>query len=132
MFVTGQSRRIKPLHERHPAKAPGPAHPPGGSVMPQWKWNNEDSATALVDQSGDLVMEAMAGIAGDAWLEFWDNKARPLIAAAPEMYALLKEIEFCMTDWGGVQRHCPVCEGRDEHKHDCRLSAVLKAVEGEE
>jgi hypothetical protein len=77
---------------------------------------------------------SVGGLAGaeDVYVASCYRDDAPVIAAAPEMYALLKEIEFCMTDWGGVQRHCPVCEGRDEHKHDCRLSAVLKAVEGEE
>lgn len=50
---------------------------------------------------------------------------------APAMYELLKELAFCRRGWGGVEL-CPVCFGRDEHKADCKLAAVLKAVEGEE
>jgi hypothetical protein len=54
--------------------------------------------------------------------------------AAPEKYVLLKEIE-----WTGHNVHlslvdlCPVCENHVQcgHSPDCKLAAVLKAVEGE-
>ena len=51
-----------------------------------------------------------------------------LIAQAPAMYELLKSLE-----WHDEELHysiCPVCEGM-EHRPDCKLAAVLKAVEGE-
>lgn len=53
-----------------------------------------------------------------------------LIAQAPAMYELLKELE-----WSG-EHHlhysmCPVCLSIGEHEPDCKLAAVLKAVEGE-
>lgn len=55
---------------------------------------------------------------------------------APAMYELLKEIasRSVFTDpSGGVISQCLICGaiGRG-HSSDCRLAAVLKAVEGEE
>lgn len=62
-----------------------------------------------------------------------------LIAKAPEMYALLKEIEFkggsgdCDDAYLEI---CPICGERDigpnPHQDDCKLAAVLKAVEGDQ
>ena len=56
-----------------------------------------------------------------------------LIAQAPAMYELLKELE-----WSGPTPYrgdgmCPQCyEWRTYvHRPDCKLAAVLKAVEGE-
>jgi hypothetical protein len=57
-----------------------------------------------------------------------------LVAAAPEMYALLKEIQWNRSPDGyDITDLCPVCQHLDENGHaeDCRLAAVLKAVEGE-
>lgn len=57
-----------------------------------------------------------------------------LIAQAPEMYGLLKELEWSQFAEGGGDTRCPVCKGDAypvyEHEPDCRLAAVLKAVEG--
>lgn len=58
--------------------------------------------------------------------ETWDN-AR-LIAQAPQMYELLKELEHSQDG-----EFCAWCEMAPVHHHpDCRLAAVLKAVEGGE
>lgn len=60
-----------------------------------------------------------------------------LIAQAPAMYELLKEMEFhvmCHDHWEPM---CPCCRGllstghEDNCKYDAVLAAVLKAVEGE-
>lgn len=51
-----------------------------------------------------------------------------MVAQAPAMYELLKEIEF-VSD--GVTTWCPDCgESPPVHPARCRLAAVLKAVEG--
>lgn len=66
-----------------------------------------------------------------------------LIAQAPAMYELLKELELSKPN--GHFLECPVCKGEIDdpkltrgicvsalgHEPDCRLSAVIKAVEGE-
>lgn len=56
-----------------------------------------------------------------------------LIAAAPEMCALLKELEWFEHHESQTDLRCPVCRGYADlgHEPDCRLAAVLKAVEGE-
>ena len=56
------------------------------------------------------------------------------VAQAEEMYAMLKEIEwakvYCRDDSIDV---CPSCNNLEcyGHEKNCRLAAVLKAVEGE-
>jgi len=60
------------------------------------------------------------------WASFNPEDLR-LIAQAPTMYELLKELEHSQD---GV--FCAWCEMAPVHHHpDCRLSTVLKAVEGE-
>lgn len=56
--------------------------------------------------------------------------------AAPEMYALLKEVEWSQGVGRGMDDaivSCPSCKSTEDigHQEDCRLAAVLKAVEGE-
>lgn len=49
-----------------------------------------------------------------------------------QVYELLKEVEF--VELNGV-RFCPCCNncwGLPKHEPDCKLAALLKAVEGEE
>ncbi len=58
-----------------------------------------------------------------------------LAASAPELYRVLKSIE-----WGGMDPEwaemCPVCERQEHpygpgHKPDCKLDAALKRARGE-
>jgi hypothetical protein len=61
----------------------------------------------------------------------YDNDA-PLIAAAPEMLAMLRELEWAASADGGWSC-CPVCfglKGRETHDADCRLAALLAKAEG--
>jgi len=67
-----------------------------------------------------------------------------MLEQAPAMYELLKEIELSVPN--GHFLKCPVCGGELDdpkrtrgicvsalgHESDCKLAAVLKAVEGEE
>ena len=71
---------------------------------------------------------------GAAFMRIDDQDCR-LIAQAPEMYELLKEIEWSKVDCrDGSIVVCPSCNNLEcfGHEPDCRLAAVLKAVEGEE
>ena len=54
-----------------------------------------------------------------------------LIAAAPEMYELLTNIEWC--DSGEYHLpYCPCCGNYDDkHADDCKLQEVLKKARGE-
>jgi hypothetical protein len=77
----------------------------------------------------------------DEWIATCCIAEANRIAAAPQMYELLKELE-----WGElgameiselhppeIVRLCPSCDRSEESGHhaDCKLAAVLKAVEGE-
>jgi hypothetical protein len=61
-----------------------------------------------------------------------------LIAAAPEMLAMLKSVEWCqmtINDGGTIHetvKYCPKCgHGQSEgHRKDCRLSALIAKAEG--
>ncbi len=68
------------------------------------------------------------------WFDVPADAASRLLHQAPAMYELLKEIEFAPDmSYGSL---CPICrqDGRrpqnNGHAPDCRLAAVLKAVEG--
>lgn len=56
-----------------------------------------------------------------------------LIAQAPVMYALLKELEWSTSMWNSNPT-CPSCQCGEDYGHEptCRIAAVLKAVEGED
>ena len=94
--------------------------------MPHTPWKAELSCFsdayyctwAVYDQENHEVCRVFEGGEADA----------RLIAQAPAMYELLKSLE-----WHDEELHysiCPVCEGM-EHRQDCKLAAVLKAVEKE-
>lgn len=79
------------------------------------------------------------GVPGVDYDESFPVTSKPLYENydhAPELYALLKEIEFAPDmSYGAL---CPICRedgGRyrrnNGHAPECRLAAVLKAVEGE-
>jgi hypothetical protein len=97
-----------------------------------WKWESladgcEEEALVAID--GTVIVCRERNEDGDdvLYVRPWE---KPLIAAAPEMYALLKEIGTCRN---GPIKYCPAC-GRglfEHHADDCRLAAVLRAVEGE-
>jgi hypothetical protein len=57
-----------------------------------------------------------------------------MVAKAPAMYELLKELEWSGPVPSGGDGMCPECFAWKEpiHRTDCKLAAVLKAVEGEE
>ena len=106
--------------------------------MPLTPWKAELScfsdadycAWAVYDQENNEVCRVVEGGETDA----------RLIAQAPAMYELLKELEWFEEDGGIVW--CPVCKRykpgetgglyNEGHLTDCRLAAVLKAVEGED
>lgn len=84
-----------------------------------WRWSG--AFGQLVD---DLKHEPVL------WADGSDincsGETAALIAAAPAMHALLKELE-----WSGDET-CPCCrhDGQTEgHAPDCRLAAILKEVE---
>jgi hypothetical protein len=68
----------------------------------------------------------------DGVLCFENEADIPLVLAAPQMYELLKEMEWT-TSMFNSNPICPSCDRGEEsgHDDDCKLAAVLKAVEGE-
>lgn len=64
-----------------------------------------------------------------SWVDAPESAQR-MYRQAPAMYELLKEMTACKN---GPIKYCPIC-GRGlytYHAPDCKLAAVLKAVEGE-
>lgn len=102
-------------------------------------WGADDILTGILGPDRQLVIEPLEGD-GDPAFRCKPEDIR-VITQAPEMYALLKELEWsdrvCITlEPSGMQywaNGCPVCGSRTEHDHtlDCKLATVLKAVEGE-
>lgn len=97
-------------------------------------WGSDDICTGILGPEREMVVEPIEGD-GDPAFRCSPGDIR-LIAQAPAMYELLKEIasRSVFTDpSGGVISQCLICGaiGRG-HSSDCRLAAVLKAVEGEE
>ena len=77
--------------------------------------------------------EEIAGKMADGTLDFMSSVEAEamnyrLITAAPEMYELLKGLEWK----AGETEFCQCCFRMkfEDHATDCRLAAVLKAVEG--
>lgn len=57
------------------------------------------------------------------------ERERRLRAAAPEMLALLRDLEFVDARIDGeVFRLCPGCFSDDGHAPNCRLAALLKRL----
>lgn len=69
-------------------------------------------------------------IDGDAGAETLTEGNASLIAAAPEMLALLQELEFCYESevMGEVRKFCPVCITLEGHDEDCMLGNLLKKL----
>lgn len=112
-------------------------HTPG-----PWKWPLDPSD--LRSKKGDTILGSLQGPDGgsvlhvdycDGMIAAYEFADARLIAQAPAMYELLKEISdrSVFTDTSGLPiAMCLFCGaiGRG-HEKDCRLAAVLKAVEGE-
>jgi hypothetical protein len=108
-------------------------HTPG-----PWTWPSEPSASRA--DGGETILGNLQSPDGGSVLhidycdhvisayEFADAR---LIAAAPEMYELLKELEWMVWKKDTLQNVCAICKNVETHSPDCRLAAVLKAVEGE-
>jgi hypothetical protein len=103
-------------------------HTPG-----PWRWEPiaDDFPTeeeCLVGSNGFVLLGLGQDADGDHTM-YVNPADKPLIAQAPAMYELLKELEW------SAEHHlhysmCPVCYEIGEHSFDCKLAAVLKAVEG--
>lgn len=99
-------------------------------------WGSDDIVTGVLGPDHQMVIDPLE-CDGDPAFCCKPEDIR-LIVQAPEMYALLKELEFCQQDFVG-NAVCPICRMYSAdahpsggHESDCRLAAVLKAVEGEE
>lgn len=62
--------------------------------------------------------------------DVYNEQCGRLIAAAPEMLEMLKELEFPVKDTSGFHVLCRFCQGRMEHAPDCKLGKLLREVEG--
>ncbi len=98
---------------------------------------NEQTRPMTIEELAEITghtPEEIAGKMADGTLDFMSSVEAEamnyrLMIAAPEMYELLKEFQFVS---GVYETLCPDClENPPDHAPDCRLAAVLKAVEGE-
>lgn len=66
------------------------------------------------------------------WLHEGESEANArLIAAAPDMLALLEELEWNVTEEYFGNQFCPVCDGCKDtrgHAADCKLAELLKRL----
>lgn len=93
-----------------------------------WEKFRESGLLWFVNRSLHLFGWGKLSIGPHGEEEFMSN-AR-LIAAAPEMLELLKELEFVLEDENGDAVLCPVCTERMTHAEDCKLKELLRKVEG--
>lgn len=101
-------------------------HTPGPWTVAYYLEPNEGLYSFVAGPNNECVVDPIDGD-GESFMRIDNNDAR-LIAQAPAMYELLKELQWC--DEYLHHSMCPVCEGVEDHLPDCRLAAVLKAVEG--
>ena len=93
----------------------------------EWQAMPEPSAQGLwmvVVEAGDLIADTTS-----------HEPDAHLIAAAPQLYAALKAVEWRGSKRVGpdVDECCPTCEAYPEHGHaaDCQLNAALRKARGE-
>lgn len=86
-----------------------------------WHWGDFEAGenpSALIDADGEVV-----GFADGMRIEDFGETSR-LLAAAPELLAMLRELEWHGDE--GPQTTCPECTGiKPKHYPDCRLAALL-------
>jgi hypothetical protein len=99
-----------------------------GGKLGQW----DGSGPTICEKNSDNTCQPLFELCGPADLEKCrENLA--LGAAAPEMLAMLKELEF-----SGEFATCPICgaescfmpDGKGLHDDFCRLSALIAKAEG--
>jgi hypothetical protein len=99
-----------------------------GGKLGQW----DGSGPTICEKNSDNTCQPLFELCGPADLEKCrENLA--LGAAAPEMLAMLKELEW-LGDADGFIDICPLCGADCEvvrgHHPDCRLSALIAKAEG--
>ena len=104
-----------------------------------WRWRTHTDVVgsgtpliyddALIDGNGERVLWASDAIA-PPHIRRADGRVAMLVAAAPDMEAILRELETC--DEGFL---CPFCQGERRggqvrHSPDCKLGRVLGRIDG--
>jgi hypothetical protein len=146
----GVGERVRAMRNKSQAEAaakftttssgPAPAHPG------PWRWSimrerREGRFWATLHDSGGVVL--IGEPLRDEVAEFPDGGVHALIAAAPEMMALLRELEWSGREFDqgfddGTYACCPSCSGKSPepqkygrhtessgHERDCELAALL-------
>lgn len=103
-------------------------HTPGPWTVAYYLEPNEGLYSFVAGPNNECVVDPIDGD-GEAFMRIDNNDAR-LIAQAPAMYELLKEVEWQGTLNGQLAHGaCPFCNGWSVHYEFCRLAAILKAIE---
>ena len=95
-----------------------------------WRWVDDDPIlrnARLVTGDGTVVVD----LGSSSWNEpaggeIENEDDATLIASAPELLSMLRELEWAAGDDGGA---CPSCQIRCHHDSDCRLAALLGRFE---
>src|SRR5688572_8705093 len=95
-------------------------HSPG-----PWRWYQEAGRRMPILRASDDTGVIIWGRDFDS-CEYGD---KALIAAAPDMAAMLRELEWSAVDHRDMEPRCPMCDRlRPTHAQDCRLEALLDEV----
>jgi hypothetical protein len=100
-------------------------------------WWNESGVIHAKDKHWTPESHSCCHPASVQDVDSWDESEAnaQLISAAPDMYTLLKRIEFSGRSFDGREYNacCPICHTPiwvKTHKPDCQLEATLKKAEG--
>lgn len=105
----------------------------GHSPCP-WRFDDEPHSANVLRAANGVSVALLDVRVDEAGCAAW-KADRDLLASAPELLAMLRELEWAGTDPDGVIGACPTC-GRSKpmlgfpskyapHDDDCRLAALL-------
>lgn len=96
-----------------------------------WEYDQRYQQIKQLKKSG--IREAVAYVYKTSIINKTNANAN-LIANAPEMFELLKKLEWAGMDAEGEYPICPYCHGdpeEDGHDSDCELANLFKKIEGD-
>jgi hypothetical protein len=113
------------MGDEKPKASPGP-----------WRWDDYDGSTQgrggdLVDANDCPVIATLATGPDTARIEAYSLIDALLISHAPDLLAMLRELQFCGQWDKATGPRCPMCDAPARtgyHAPDCRLAALLSEL----